>query len=128
MAKIIKFNANYENNQESQVEEKKTDQNITEEMAIKKAVEEHILENFAVKNVLGIDIVYKINKNDLGVIGRVAYEHKRRDGLFLADFIAKGGKIKDNFFIDTLAFEAGEPELYQNIVKILKAKKTFPHL
>lgn len=131
MAKIIKFNTNFENNEENQAKEEQQEQVLQledQEMKIKKAVEEHILANFAVKNVLGIDIVYKINKNDLGVIGRVAYEHKRREGLFVADFIAKGGKIKDRFFIDTLAFEAGEPELYQNIVKILKAKKALPNL
>lgn len=131
MAKIIKFNASFEDNQQTQPDEnhrEQSSQTDEEVMEIKKAVEEHILANFAVKNVLGMDIIYKINKNDLGVIGRVAYEHKRREGTFIADFIAKGGKIKDRFFIDTLAFEAGEPELYQNIVKILKAKKALPNL
>lgn len=123
MAKIIKFNVDDENNENEEMA-----QIDDEEMQIKKAVEEHILANFAVKKVLGMDIVYKINKSDLGVIGTVAYEHKRRDGMFIADFIAKGGKMKDKFFIDTLAFEAGEPELYQNIVKILKAKKALPNL
>lgn len=121
MAKIIKFNT------ENKFPTEKDNIN-EEELDIKKAIEEHILTNFAVKNILGMDIVYKINKSDLGVIGTVSYQHKRKEGMFIANFIAKGGKIRDNFFIDTLAFETGEPELYQNIVRILKAKKVLPNL
>ncbi len=125
MAKIVKF-GNFEENPEEN-KEKAIDEN-DEEMQIKKAVEEHILTNFAVKNVLGMDIVYKINKSDVGVIGRVVYEHKRREGSFIADFIAKGYKNKNQYIIDTLAFEAGEPELYRNIFNILKAKKALPEI
>jgi len=125
MAKIVKF-GNFEEKPEEN-KEKAIDEN-DEEMQIKKAVEEHILTNFAVKNVLGMDIVYKINKSDIGVIGTVVYEHKRREGSFVADFIAKGYKSKNQYIIDTLAFEAGEPELYRNILNMLKAKKALPEI
>jgi hypothetical protein len=56
MAKIVKF-GNFEEKPEEN-KEKVIDEN-DEEMQIKKAVEEHILANFAVKNILGMDIVYK---------------------------------------------------------------------
>jgi hypothetical protein len=131
MAKIVKF-GNFEENPEED-KEKIIDKTVSqsqndEEMQIKKAVEEHILTNFAVKNVLEMDIVYKINKSDIGVIGTVAYEHKRREGSFIADFIAKGYKSKNQYIIDALAFEAGEPDLYRNIFNILKAKKALPEI
>ncbi|MBX0311878.1 MAG: hypothetical protein JHC31_08890, partial [Sulfurihydrogenibium sp.] len=79
MAKIVKFGnfeENPEENKEKAIDEVVSQSQSDEEMQIKKAVEEHILANFAVKNVLGMDIVYKINKSDIGVIGTVAYEHK----------------------------------------------------
>ncbi|MCX7738006.1 MAG: hypothetical protein N2Z80_01115 [Hydrogenothermaceae bacterium] len=142
MAKIVKFNVenkadldevkgqSTESSKVLKILEVKEDKLVgeDEEVLVKKAVEDHILSNFAVRNILGMDIIYKLSKTDLGVIGKVAYEHKRREGLFIADFIAKGGKRKEGFFIDTLAFEAGEPELYRDIVKILKAKKALPRL
>jgi hypothetical protein len=131
MAKIVKFGnfeENSEENKEKAIDEVVVQSQNDEEMQIKKAVEEHILNNFAVKNVLGMDIVYKINKSDIGVIGTVVYEHKRREGSFIANFIAKGYKNKNQYIIDTLAFEAGEPELYRNIFNILKAKKALPEI
>ncbi|MCX7760681.1 MAG: hypothetical protein N2Z81_05785 [Hydrogenothermaceae bacterium] len=128
MAKIIKFLPE-DNFEEDKEESKKIEDVIQDqEMQIKKAVEEHVLANFAVKNVLGMDIVYKINKNDIGVIGVLSYEHKRREGMFIAEFIAKGVVIKDKYSIDTLAFKAGEPQLHDQIHKILKAKKTLPDI
>ncbi|MEM0144084.1 MAG: hypothetical protein QXL94_09135 [Candidatus Parvarchaeum sp.] len=41
------------------------------------------------------------------------------------EFIAKGNKIKDNIFIDTVAFKAGEPQSYKQLVNILKVKNFF---
>ncbi|WP_299239392.1 hypothetical protein [Sulfurihydrogenibium sp.] len=131
MAKIVKF-GNFEEkpeeNKEEVIDEVVSQSQNDEEIQIKKAVEEHILANFAVKEVLEMDIVYKINKSDIGVIGTVAYEHKRRGGPFIADFIAKGYKSKNQYIIDTLAFELGEPDLYRNIFTILKAKKALPEI
>lgn len=121
MGKVIKFEP--EGNFENEKNENTFDSDV---LRIKKAIEDHILENFAVKTVLGMDISYKINKNDVGVIGKLSYHHKRREGMFIAEFIAKGSKIKDNIFIDTVAFKAGEPQLYNQLVNILKAKKSLP--
>ncbi len=128
MAKVIKFS--FDDNQESkdEVKEINTEKIEDEKEKIKKAVEEHILSNFAVKSILDMEIVYKINKADIGLIGEVAYFHKRRDGVFVADFIAKGYKNNDRYIVDSLAFSAGEPEFYKNIMNILKAKKAFPEL
>ncbi len=100
------------------------------ELKVKEGVEDHVLKNFAVKNVLGLDVVYKENeKNEIGVIGILSYEHKRRPGIFTADFIAKGHINKDgNVVIDELAFRAGEPEYYNTITKLLKAKKILPDI
>ncbi|MEJ5172557.1 MAG: hypothetical protein WHT47_02455 [Hydrogenothermaceae bacterium] len=125
MAKIVKFVP-----EDSFEEEDRKIEDIVQdqEIQIKKAVEEHILANFAVKNVLGMDIIYKLNKKDLGVIGVLSYEHKRREGMFIAEFIAKGVVIKDKYSIDTLAFKAGEPQLYDQIYKILKAKRALPDI
>jgi len=125
---IIKFRKKDDDNNEKKEEEKLEQIVEDESLKIKQAVEEHILTNFAVKNVLGMDIVYKINKNDIGVIGVVVYEHKRREGVFTADFIAKGSKIKDKFVIDNLAFSQGEPYLYNQILNILKAKNCLPQI
>lgn len=128
MAKVIKFS--FDDNQESkeEVTELNKEEIEDEKEKIKKAVEDHILSNFAVKSILDMEIVYKVNKADFGVIGEVAYLHKRRDGVFVADFIAKGYKNKDKYTIDSLAFSAGEPEFYKNILNILKAKKSLPEL
>jgi hypothetical protein len=131
MAKIVKFGnfeENPEENKEKAIDEAVVQSQNDEEIQIKKAVEEHILTNFAVKEVLEMDIVYKISKSDIRVIGTVVYEHKRRGGPFIANFIAKGYKNKNQYIIDTLAFEAGEPELYRNIFNILKAKKALPEI
>ncbi len=100
------------------------------ELFVKEGVEEHVLKNFAVKQVLGLDVIYKENeKREIGVIGLLAYEHKRRPGIFNADFIAKGHIDKDDkVIIDELAFRAGEPEYYNTISKLLKAKKILPDI
>ncbi|NPA54272.1 MAG: hypothetical protein GXO21_06340 [Aquificae bacterium] len=100
------------------------------EWNVKEGIEEHVLQNFAVKNVLGLDVVYKENeKKEIGVLGLLSYEHKRRPGIFNADFIAKGHIDKDGkVVIDELAFRAGEPEYYNTITKILKAKKILPDI
>lgn len=127
MAKVVKFN--FEDSQENTKAEEKQHETLQDEKdLIRQALEEHILSNFAVKTILGMDFVYKVNKNDLGVIGQLAYEHKRRPGVFVADYIAKGYKQKDKYVIDSLAFELGEPEFYKQIFNILKAKKALPEL
>ena len=127
MAKVVKFN--FEDSQENTKAEEKQQETLQDEKdLIRQALEEHILSNFAVKTILGMDFVYKVNKNDLGVIGQLAYEHKRRPGVFVADYIAKGYKQKDKYVIDSLAFELGEPEFYKQIFNILKAKKALPEL
>ncbi len=100
------------------------------ELKVKEGVEDYVLYNFAVKKVLGLDIVYKENeKKDIGVIGLLSYEHKRKPGTFMADFIGKGHIDKDGkVVIDELAFRAGEPEYYNTISKVLKAKKILPDI
>lgn len=128
MAKIVKFTFNDENNEEKKQQKLNLNIDLDEEELIRHSLEEHILTNFAVKTILGMDFVYKINKNDIGVLGQVVYEHKRRAGVFIADFIAKGYKQKDKYIIDSLAFELGEPEFYKQIQNILKTKKALPEL
>ncbi len=100
------------------------------ELKVKEGVEEYVLNNFAVKKVLGLDIFYKENdKKEIGVLGVLSYEHKRKPGTFMADFIAKGHIDKDNnVVIDELAFRAGEPEYYNTISKLLKAKRILPEI
>ncbi|WP_029523160.1 hypothetical protein [Persephonella sp. KM09-Lau-8] len=137
MGKIIKFNKPQEdenNQQKSEIESHSNVKNIfsVEALAdkVRKGVEEYILYNFAVKEILGMDIVFKENdKKEIGVLGAIAYEHKRKPGTFIADFIGKGHiDNKDNVVIDELAFRAGEPEYYNTISKILKAKKLLPEI
>ncbi|WP_028950390.1 hypothetical protein [Sulfurihydrogenibium subterraneum] len=128
MAKVVKFN--FEDLQENTTTEDKQQETPQqdEKDLIRQALEDHVLSNFAVKTILGMNFVYKVNKNDVGVIGQLAYEHKRRPGVFVADYIAKGYKQKDKYIIDSLAFELGEPEFYKQIFNILKAKKALPEL
>ena len=145
MAKIIKFNPhdNNENkNQMNKVENKQQEEiNINQSKVktidntlsflelIANGIEEHVLYYFAVKEVLGIDFVYKDNeKGEVGVLGVLAYEHKRKPGSFIAEFIAKGYYDNRNkkVIITELAFKQGEPQLYQSIMKTLKAKKILP--
>ncbi len=135
MGKIIKFG------KQNKEENKETNKNLSpetekealktiqsEEEKIKTAIEEHLITNFAVKKVLKLEIVYKTGNGEIGVVGILAYEHKRRPGVFNANFIAKGYKDKKtgNFTISTLAFEAGEPDLFMSIYNTLKAKKLLP--
>ncbi len=131
MGKIIKFgNKNNKEEKQNKIEtEKEALKKIkTEEEKIKEAIEEHLITNFAVKKVLKLEIVYKIENGEIGVIGILAYEHKRRPGIFNANFIAKGYQDKKtgDFVISTLAFEAGEPDLFRSIYNTLKAKKLLP--
>jgi len=145
MAKIIKFNPqsndnnqdNAENNTVKEEKKIKTDvKSITEDdinflELVVKGIEEHVLYYFAVKEVLGIEFLHKINeKGEIGVIGVLAYEHKRREGSFVAEFIAKGyfNKKNNKVVITELAFKQGEPQLYQSISKTLKAKKILPEI
>ena len=137
MGKIIKFNKPQEdenNQQKSEIESHSNVKNIFSVEAfadkVRKGVEEYILYNFAVKEILGMDIVFKENdQKEIGVLGASAYEHKRKPGTFIADFIGKGHvDNKDNVVIDELAFRAGEPEYYNTISKILKAKKILPEI
>ena len=136
MGKIIRFNKSQEE-EKKQSTETKEQSNIksifsVESFAdkVRKGVEEYILYNFAVKEILGMDIVFKENdKKEVGVLGAIAYEHKRKPGTFIADFIGKGHiDSKDTVIIDELAFRAGEPEYYNTISKILKAKKILPEI
>lgn len=135
MGKIIRFNkAQEEKKQPVETEKQPNIKNIfsVETFAdkIRKGVEEYILYNFAVKEILGMDVIFKENdKKEVGVLGAIAYEHKRKPGTFIADFIGKGHiDNKGNVVIDELAFRAGEPEYYNTISKILKAKKILPEI
>jgi len=135
MGKLIKFPSSDDNESKKNLAEKKENvKSLSPKQSfldsIIKGVKDYILYNFAVKNILDIDIRYKKNdKKEIGVIGVVAYEHKRRAGIFMADFIGKGfvdreGKV----VIDLLAFKAGEPEIYNSLTKIMKAKKILPEI
>ncbi len=124
MGKVIKFPGG-----DGEKDKKEQKEEVSLEQKIKSSVEEHLITNFAVKNVLGIDVFYKMNeKGELGIVGNVIYEHKRRGGRFVADFIASGhvDKKSKKVLISILAFSAGEPELYMNIYNTLKAKKILP--
>jgi hypothetical protein len=130
MGKIIRFPGKNDNNNGKQEGKVKSINRESFIEAVRKGVEEYILNNFAVKNILGMDIVYKENNREIGVIGAIAYEHKRRAGMYVADFIGKGyiDKNSGKVIIDNLAFKAGEPELYSSIEKIMKAKKILPDI
>ena len=131
MGKVIKFPGSDDNENKTPKKEEnlvKKEEDI--ELNLKNAVEEHVLQNFAVKNILGMDIVYKIHPSsgEFGIIGVMLYEHKRRAGIFKADFIAKGyiDKKTGKAVVSTLAYQAGEPDLYMSIYNTLKAKKLLP--
>ncbi|SNZ06270.1 hypothetical protein SAMN06265182_0620 [Persephonella hydrogeniphila] len=132
MGKIIQFpgknNGNNDKNEETKVRSIYSKETFSE--TVRKGVEEYILGNFAVKNILGMDIVYKVNNNEIGVVGAIAYEHKRRPLTYIADFIGKGfiDKKSGKVIIDNLAFREGERELYNSIEKIMKAKKILPDI
>ncbi|WP_297454489.1 hypothetical protein [Persephonella sp.] len=135
MGKIIRFNRTQEEKKQPEETEKQPNiKNIfsveTFTDKIRKGVEGYILYNFAVKEILGMDIIFRENdKKEVGVLGAIAYEHKRKPGTFIADFIGKGHiDNKGNVIIDELAFRAGEPEYYNTISKILKAKKILPEI
>ncbi|WP_456402408.1 hypothetical protein [Persephonella sp.] len=137
MGKIVKFNLPKEVNTQKSPDKENT-ANVksiyskkTLYMKIWDGLEEYILNNFAVKKVLGIDFIYKENDHkEIGLIGVLDYEHKRREGNFLAEFIAKGyiDTKKDKVIIDIVVFKQGEVELYKSTEKILKAKKIYPEI
>ncbi len=137
MGKVIKFPGSSGNNKDKSEEkiensskEKVKSFGFTEfEEKLRKAVEDYIKSTFAVREILGMDMVYKENKNNVGVLGVIAYEHKRKPGTFVANFIAEGFVDgKKNVRITEVAFEAGEPELYRSIYNTLKAKKALPEI
>ncbi len=132
MGKIIKFNGGNnkkENSENNKAEETsiKTVNLETSNNNLKNSIEDYLLSTFAIKNILALEYIDKVNKSDVGFIGRVAYEHKRREGVFVADFIGQAVKEKNNnYIIIEIAFEAGEPHLYNQIKNILKAKNVLP--
>ncbi len=132
MGKIIRFSGagKKENKGKKEGNVRSIYSEISFKDKVRKGVEEYILSQFAVKTVLGMDVVFKQNdKNEIGVIGAIAYEHKRRAGNFVAEFIGKGYVDKNGqVVIDNLAFKLGEPELYSSIEKIMKAKKILPEI
>jgi hypothetical protein len=158
MGKIIKFNANNNQNTDKNPssQEKKLDkddkkvektvkqaenqQNLpldlekNQEEFLKKVyegIEEHVLSTFAVREVIDMAFVVKTNdQGEVGAIGQLAYHHKRREGLFVATFIAKGyiDKKANKVVISELAFLEGEPDYYKTIEKVLKAKKIYPEI
>ncbi len=140
MGKVIKFQSKKEsiNNEEANISNAKENLEAQKtlktfglsdfELSLRKAIEDYILSVFAVKQILGMDIVYKEHKSNIGVIGVVAYEHKRRPGTFVANFICEAVREKDNIRVIEIAFEAGEPELYRSIYNTLKAKKALPEV
>jgi len=123
-------------NQPSHIEEKLSKENIPEEVKeflikVYKGIEEHVLSVFAVKKVIDIAFIVKTNeKGEVGVLGQLAYNHKRREGEFIATFIAKGhiDKKSDKVVITELAFLEGEPDYYATLEKVLKAKKIYPEI
>ncbi len=136
MGKIIKFGGsnhdsdNNPKNSEPNFKQFSTEEkeNKNMESLVQEAVADYLLTNFAIKNIIELHISYKVNKNDVGVYGIVIYEHKRRPGVFSANFVGKGHiSPKDNSVkIDIAAFEAGEKDLYMATVKTLKAKNILP--
>ncbi len=138
MGKIIKFGQKKENENLNPDKKRKSNkeegQNVKNfetvdfESKLRHAIEDYIKSVFAVKEVLGMDLVYKENKNTIGVIGVISYEHKRRPGTFVADFISNCTKIGNDIKVGEVAFQAGEPDLYMQIFNILKAKKALPEI
>jgi hypothetical protein len=129
--KIITVNKT-EENQSKNIENSEISDEVQEFLKkVYKGIEEHVLSVFAVKEVVDIAFVVKGNeKGEIGVLGKLAYHHKRREGLFVATFIAKGyiDKKADKVVINELAFLEGEPDYYATIEKILKAKKIYPEI
>ncbi len=137
MGKIIRFSSSDRKKETKESKTESSDNKIKPIFStqsyvdrVRKGIEDYVLKNFAVKNVLGMDILYRENnKKEIGVIGVLAYEHKRRAGTFIADFIGKGFINNDgSITIDLLAFRAGEPELFNSLEKIMKAKKILPEI
>ena len=134
MGKVVKFQPKSNKNGSKSIEESSKKEKVKQfgvsdfEMSLRKALEDYILSTFAVKTILGMDIAYKENKSNIGVIGVVAYEHKRRPGTYVANFISEAVNEKDKIRIIEVAFEAGEPDLYKSIYNTLKAKKVLPKI
>jgi len=98
------------------------------ELKLRNAIEDYIKSVFAVKEVLGMDLIYKENNSTIGVIGVISYEHKRKPGTFVADFLSNCTKVGNDIKVGEVAFQAGEPDLYMQIFNILKAKKALPEI
>jgi len=136
MGKIIKFPGSDDSNQNKKPVnnepnfKKVNSENVEKDMKtlVEEAVTDYLLTNFAIKEILELHIYHKTNKNDVGVYGIVIYEHKRRPGIFSANFVGKGHiSPKDKSVkIDIAAFEAGEKDLYMSTLKTLKAKNILP--
>ncbi len=128
MGKIIKFPGNNDNQNENEVvPEKEEKLQKTSEDKLTKAIEDYILSTFAVRDIIFMDYIHKENKSNIGFVGVLAYEHKRREGVFGANFIGEAIKDKNgNVRIIEIAFEAGEPSLYKQIMNTLKAKNILP--
>ncbi len=129
--KIITINKS-EKNQKENLETIKTNDEVQDFLRkVYQGIEEHVLSVFAVKEVIDIAFIVKGNeKGEIGVLGKLAYHHKRREGLYVATFIAKGyiDKKADKVVINELAFLEGEPDYYARIEKLLKAKKIYPEI
>lgn len=133
LGRIIKFNSKHDNEEKDSksIENNKEEHNFTVKKLIKnnlkEAIENYLLSVFAIKNILTVEYIDKVNRSDVGFIGRVVYEHKRREGIFVADFIGQAVKEKNyTYRIIEIAFETGEPHLYNQIKNILKAKNVLP--
>jgi len=133
LGKIIKFNKKSDNekNNSNIIKDIETKENSTVKKLIKddlkEAIENYLLTVFAIKNILDVDYVAEVNKSDVGFIGVISYEHKRKPGTFVADFIGQAVKEKNgNFRIIEIAFREGEPHLYSQIENILRAKNVHP--
>jgi len=131
MGKVIKFQSGKkEDKQENSVNTNRVKTfGLTDfETQLRKVLEDYIKSVFAVKEILGMDIVFKEHQNTVGVIGVISYEHKRRPGTFVANFIGHVFKGPNNLSVREVAFETGEPELYKTILLTLKAKKALPEV
>ncbi|HIE59338.1 MAG TPA: hypothetical protein EYH43_04040 [Persephonella sp.] len=132
MGKVIKFQSKSKQDSSNITDKSINNTNVKQfglsdfEMSLRKALEDYILSTFAVKNILGMDIVFKEHKSNIGILGVVAYEHKRKAGTYVANFISEAVNEKGNVRVIEVAFEAGEPDLYRSIYNTLKAKKILP--
>lgn len=132
MGRVIKFQSKHKQDNSNITDESNNNTNVKQfglsdfEISLRKALEDYILSTFAVKNVLGMNILFKVDKSNIGILGVVKYEHKRKAGIYVANFISEATNDKGNIKVIEVAFESGERELYKSIYNILKAKKILP--